>query len=383
MTTSPDRSRVIAGRYHLRSVLGTGSMGTVWSAYDEFLQRPVAVKEIRMPPGVPATHLHELRMRTLREARATAALSHPNVIILHDVVRENGDPFVVMELLPSHSLTTLLRKAGPLTVMQSAGIADAVAAALEAAHAAGVTHRDIKPGNVLICPDGRIKLTDFGIAHNVSEATMTHTGTVLGSPAFIAPEVASGAPVSHAADLWGLGATLFAAIEGHPPYDTDDNPLDIVTRIVHSDVPTSSPGPLAPIVHGLMTKEPTDRLSLSEVRHQISPLLAQSAHSLFPAEAFRDNGENDPDQQLDETTTHVILRSPEAELANETEPPNDEPLAMDPGPLPFTPSESDSEVSNKTLAKQSEEDKFALTVVAILVFLAAALIGFMLVRILI
>jgi serine/threonine protein kinase len=170
-------------------------MGTVWSAYDEFLHRPVAVKEVLLPPGVPASQADELRERTLREARAIAVLSHPNVIILHDVARENGEPFVVMELLPSRSLAHLLRDHGPLSVEQAAAVGNAVAAALEAAHAAGITHRDVKPGNVLVAADGRIKLTDFGIARNVSEATMTRTGMMLGSPAYIAPEVASGGAV--------------------------------------------------------------------------------------------------------------------------------------------------------------------------------------------
>lgn len=192
MSTSDEEPRIVAGRYRLRSVLGSGAMGTVWAAYDEFLQRMVAVKEVRLPPGVAASQADELRERTLREARAIAVLSHPNVIILHDVAREDGDPFVVMELLPSHSLAELLRDHGPLDVEQAAAMADAVAAALEAAHAAGITHRDVKPGNVLISSDGRIKLTDFGIARNVSEATMTRTGMMLGSPAYIAPEVASG-----------------------------------------------------------------------------------------------------------------------------------------------------------------------------------------------
>ena len=144
---------VVAGRYRLRSVLGSGSMGTVWSAYDEFLHRPVAVKEVLLPPGVPASQADELRERTLREARAIAVLSHPNVIILHDVARENGEPFVVMELLPSRSLAHLLRDHGPLSVEQAAAVGNAVAAALEAAHAAGITHRDVKPGNVLVAAD--------------------------------------------------------------------------------------------------------------------------------------------------------------------------------------------------------------------------------------
>lgn len=285
--TDNEEPRVVAGRYRLRSVLGSGSMGTVWSAYDEFLQRPVAVKEIRLPPGVTAGQADELRERTLREARAIAVLSHPNVIVLHDVARQDGEPFVVMELLPSHSLADLIREHGPLTVEQAAAVGDAVAAALEAAHAAGITHRDVKPGNVLVADDGRIKLTDFGIARNVSEATMTRTGMTLGSPAYIAPEIASGKAVTPGADLWGLGATLYNALEGHPPYDADGDPLETIGKVVRGEVPKPSPGPLAPVITGLMAKEPQDRLSLHQVRQQLYPLLTKAPRVLFGPEMFQ------------------------------------------------------------------------------------------------
>src|ERR1700754_3436378 len=199
--------RVVAGRYRLRRQLGSGSMGTVWEAYDEFLRRPVAVKEVLLPPGIPDAEADELRERTLREARAIAALSHPNVITLHDVARENGEPFVVTEYMPAHSLAELLRILGPLETAAAAAVGVAVAAGLAAAHEVGITHRDVKPGNVLVGGNGQVKLTDFGIARNVSERTMTRTGIMLGSPAYIAPEVAAGGAVTPAADLWGLGAT--------------------------------------------------------------------------------------------------------------------------------------------------------------------------------
>src|SRR5882757_4117713 len=195
---SDDRSRVIAGRYRLEHVLGNGSMGTVWAAYDEFLQRKVAVKEVLLPPGIPAGEADALRERTLREARAIAVLSHPNVVTLHDIARQDGEPFVVMELVPSRSLAEVVRQQGPLNTQQTAAVADAVAAGLEAAHRAGITHRDVKPGNVLVGDSGQIKLTDFGIARNVAENTMTSTGIMLGSPAYIAPEVASGQEVTPA-----------------------------------------------------------------------------------------------------------------------------------------------------------------------------------------
>ncbi len=330
-STGGDQPRVVAGRYRLRSVLGSGSMGTVWSAYDEFLHRPVAVKEMKVPPGIPAEQADELRERTLREARAIAVLSHPNVITLHDVARENDAPFVVMELLPSRSLAHLLRDHGPLTVEQAAAVGIAVAAALEAAHEAGITHRDVKPGNVLVASDGRIKLTDFGIARNVSEATMTRTGIMLGSPAYISPEVASGGAVTPNADLWGLGATLFAAVEGAPPYDADGDPLETVGKVVNGKVPRPKPGPLADVIAALMKKEPEKRISLREVRHRLYPKQTKATVDLFGPELFRTPDGKKTAAHLDATDTQVIKTvapkpdSPEQPAA----------LAADPGPLPF------------------------------------------------
>ena len=210
-------------------------MGTVWSAYDEVLHRAVAVKEVRLS-SVPVNERGIVRERTLREARATAMLSHPNVVTLYDVVEVNSEPYVVMELLPSRSLASYIGDRGTLTQPEAAEIGSAVASALTTAHRAGITHRDVKPGNVLIGENGQIKLTDFGIARNAAEQSMTQTGTVLGSPPYIAPEVAMGRAVGPAADLWGLGATLFACLEGRPPYDAGD-PVGTVTEVVHGDVP--------------------------------------------------------------------------------------------------------------------------------------------------
>ncbi|HEX2301091.1 MAG TPA: serine/threonine-protein kinase, partial [Pseudonocardiaceae bacterium] len=240
-------------------------MGTVWSAHDEVLGRAVAVKEVLLPPGIPDAEADVLRERSLREARAIAVLSHPNVVTLYDVVREGGAPFVVMELVASHSLAEMLRT-GPLPAPRVMTIGAAVAAALQAAHAAGITHRDVKPGNVLVAHDGRIKLTDFGIARNPADQTMTATGLMLGSPAYIAPEVASGGQVSPAADLWGLGATLFAAVEGRPPYDAGD-PLTTVSAVVLGEVPAPScSGVLGEVIRGLMVKDPAARMTLAQVR---------------------------------------------------------------------------------------------------------------------
>ncbi|MBW0106260.1 serine/threonine protein kinase, partial [Pseudonocardia sp. KRD-291] len=258
-------------------------MGTVWSGFDDVLQRRVAIKELKIPDGMPSGEEVELRERMMREARALAGLSHPNVVTVFDVLDSGGEPLVVMELVPSRDLASAIGELGRLNRAQAAVVGFGTAAALRAAHRAGITHRDVKPGNVLISDDGRIKLTDFGIARNESDAPMTSAGLVLGSPAYIAPEVAAGQPVTPAADLWGLGATLFAAIEGRPPYDVNGDPVQTITEVVDGEVPRpSEPGPVADVIAGLMVKEPDDRMPLDEVRARLRPLLADPDDPIFP-----------------------------------------------------------------------------------------------------
>ncbi|MDN5918915.1 MAG: serine/threonine protein kinase, partial [Pseudonocardia sp.] len=275
--------RQIAGRYRVDGPLGSGAMGTVWSGFDDVLQRRVAIKELKIPDGMPSGEEIELRERMMREARALAGLSHPNVVTVFDVLDSGGEPLVVMELVPSRNLASAIGELGRLDRAQAAVVGFGTAAALRAAHRAGITHRDVKPGNVLISDDGRIKLTDFGIARNESDAPMTSAGLVLGSPAYIAPEVAAGQPVTPAADLWGLGATLFAAVEGRPPYDVNGDPVQTITEVVDGDVPRlSEPGPVSDVIAGLMVKEPDDRMPLDEVRARLRPLLADPDDPIFP-----------------------------------------------------------------------------------------------------
>jgi serine/threonine protein kinase len=320
--------RVIAGRYRLLSLVGHGSMGTVWRAYDEYLRRPVAVKAVRLPPGMPQHEADELRERTMREARAIAVLSHPNVVTLHDIAQEDGDPFVVMEYVPGSSLAHLLRAHGPLDTTQAAAVTDAVAAALQAAHQAGITHRDVKPANVLVAEDGRIKLADFGIARNISEHTLTSTGITLGSPAYIAPEVASGGAVTHAADLWSLGATLFAAVEGHAPYDPEGDVIATLLEVVNGQVPKPvATGTMAELITGLMVRDIPARLSLAEVRRRIYPLLPEPGTSAFTTEAIA----RAESASADVPTRVTVSSTPDPRSLAQP------PLASDPGPLPFGP----------------------------------------------
>ncbi|HSU11347.1 MAG TPA: protein kinase, partial [Pseudonocardia sp.] len=258
-------------------------MGTVWSGYDEVLRRRVAVKELKVPPGIPQREAMAMRERMLREARALGGLSHPNVITVYDVVDAGGEPMVVLEMVPSRNLATLISEQGVLSTAQAAVVGFATSAALRAAHRAGITHRDVKPGNVLVAHDGQVKLTDFGIARNVADAPMTTAGLVLGSPAYIAPEVAAGQPVTPAADLWGLGATLFAAVEGRPPYDVRGDPVSTITEVVDGEVPRpSAGGPVTDVIAALMVKEPAKRMSLGEVRRRLRPLIGDPDDPLYP-----------------------------------------------------------------------------------------------------
>lgn len=332
MTDQPDQptltgQRLISGRYRLRRVLGQGAMGVVWLAYDEVLHRPVAIKEVQLPEGMPDAEANEARERMLREARAIAALTHPNVVAVYDVAKQGIEPFVVMELVKGRSLAQVITKTGRLNTEQTAVVADAVAAGLDTGHRRGITHRDVKPGNVLIGEDGQVKLTDFGISRNVSEVTMTQRGMILGTPAYMAPEVAAGQPVTTASDLWSLGATLFAAVEGRPPYDAGDV-LATVNEVVDGDVPhPSEPGPLADVITGLMVKDPDQRMSLMEVRRRIRPLLPEPGSVVFPP----DESEHDAGPVDNKPTTNLSGDKPAPTDVDAASPR----LAPDPGPLPF------------------------------------------------
>jgi hypothetical protein len=371
--------RLIAGRYRLRRVIGRGSMGVVWLGYDEVLHRQVAVKEVQLPAGMPEAEAGDARERTLREARAIAALTHPNVVAVYDVAKQGVEPFVVMELLRGRSLAQLIAQLDKLNAEQLAVVADAIAAGLEMAHRRGITHRDVKPGNVLVGEDGQVKLTDFGISRNVSEVTMTSSGLILGTPAFMAPEVAAGEEVTTAADLWSFGATLFAAVEGRPPYDKGDA-LATVNEVVHGEVPrVADDTPLADVITGLMAKDPTERMSVLEVRRRIRPLLPEFGRTVFPP----DDAEVDAGPVDNKPTTHLGTSRPAApaappRLAAEPgplpwavwSPSTGAPLAPAPGPLPF------QRVARPVRRGRSPVVVALLAVVAVVLFAAAAGGGF-------
>lgn len=265
---------VIGGRYSLRSAVGNGGMGTVWRAADTLLRRDVAVKEVVLPPGLAPSDRDAMYERTLREARAAAALQHPAVVQVYDVVTEGGRPWIVMELLEARSLAEMVIEDGPLAPRAVAKIGIALLGALEVAHANGVLHRDVKPANVLICTDGRCVLTDFGVARMPTDVQLTTPGMVLGSPHFISPERAMGQNFGPPSDLFSLGVTLYTAIEGRPPFDKGD-PIETMHSVVED--PPATPvrsGPLLTVLMGLLEKDPARRMDVPTARGLLRELLA-------------------------------------------------------------------------------------------------------------
>ncbi len=265
--------RTIGDRYTLEASVGSGGMGTVWRAHDKLLRRKVAVKEVLISPGLPAYERELLCERTLREARAAAALNHSSVVRVYDVVQDNERPWIVMELLEARSIAEIVKEDGPVAHRRVVEIGLAMLGALEAAHRVGVLHRDVKPGNVLLCSDGRVVLTDFGVARSPNETPLTSTGLLLGSPQYIAPERARGRPFGPPSDLFSLGATLYAAVEGRPPFDRGD-PLPTMTAVVCEPAdPMTLAGPLAPVLDGLIIKDPEDRWDINKTRAALRALL--------------------------------------------------------------------------------------------------------------
>ncbi|MER5792454.1 serine/threonine-protein kinase [Streptomyces sp. NPDC001980] len=272
---------LIAGRYRLADIIGSGGMGRVWRAHDEVLHRAVAIKELTAALYVSEGDQAILLARTRAEARAAARINHSAVVTVHDVLEHDGRPWIVMELVEGHSLADAVKEQGRIESREAARIGLWVLRALRAAHSAGVLHRDVKPGNVLIGRDGRVLLTDFGIAQIEGDTTITRTGEVVGSVDYLAPERVRGHDPGPSSDLWALGATLYTAVEGRSPFRRT-SPLTTMQAVVEDEAgEPPSAGPLGPVITALLRKEPAERPSPEEVEQ----MLAEAAEGRRPSGA--------------------------------------------------------------------------------------------------
>jgi serine/threonine protein kinase len=262
--TEPAGRRLVAERYELRSLLGRGGMGLVWLADDQLLHRSVALKEVIPSDTVSEKSRKAALRRALGEARAAARVHHDGVITIHDLVKEDGWPWIVMERLSGRTLAEAVKADGPLSIEQVTCVGLRLLDVLQATHAAGIIHRDVKPGNVYLCHSGRLVLTDFGIACPAGDDTRGTEYVFAGSPGYASPERLRGEQPEPAADLFSLGATLFTAVEGRPPFQKGDVLATIAAVIEDLQVPLLRAGPLRVVIEGLLAKDPDRRLSADE-----------------------------------------------------------------------------------------------------------------------
>ncbi|WP_404827281.1 MULTISPECIES: serine/threonine-protein kinase [Streptomyces] len=293
--------RLLAGRYRLADVLGRGGMGTVWRARDEVLGRTVAVKELRFPGGVEEDEKRRLITRTLREAKAIARIRNNGAVTVFDVVDEDDRPWIVMELVEGRSLAEVIRDDGALTPRRSAEVGLAVLDVLRAAHREGILHRDVKPSNVLMSDDGRVVLTDFGIAQVEGDPSVTSTGMLVGAPSYISPERARGHKPGPPADMWSLGGLLYACVEGVPPYDKGSAIATLTAVMTEPVDPPKSAGALEEVIYGLLVKNPAGRLDDAGAR----ALLLDVVHGP------EDTGPQAPEPALDATRAMALPTVPE------------------------------------------------------------------------
>lgn len=301
---------VIAGRYRLLGRVGHGADGAVWRAKDRRLDRTVAVKQLFHDSTGGTTESSRIRARAIREARVAARLRHPHAIVVHDVFEHDSTPYLVMEYLASRTLTDLIDQLGALAPDYVAQLGGQLASALAAAHDEGILHRDISPNNVLITTDGTAKIADFGVAHARGVGTMTGRGLVVGTPAYLAPEIADGAIADFPADVFALGATLYTALEGRPPFGTDENQLALLKRVAHGDItPPRTTGPVTDTVLRLLQLDPMARPTMDEA----AQLLAGPVTSR-PVSAASDSAGSGPPgpRRPAEAATRPVTRRPAA-----------------------------------------------------------------------
>jgi hypothetical protein len=283
-TDKPGSVRIVAGRYELRDRLGRGGMGVVWRAWDTELGREVAIKEVLVPEDLPPEERDAAHARVRREARSAARLSdEPGVVTVYDVLDDQGHPWVVMQLVQGRSLQEFLRDNGPLSPTDASRVATTLVRTLQAAHHKGIVHRDIKPGNVMLSNDGSVLLADFGIATVEGETAVTRTGTLVGSPEFLAPERmdtdTTGEPPS---DLWSLGITLYAAVEGQSPFQRDTLAATLGAVVSAPVPPPARAGALAPVIMGLLERNPQQRLTADQVTAMLQAATAATQQQWRP-----------------------------------------------------------------------------------------------------
>ncbi|WP_255431249.1 serine/threonine-protein kinase [Amycolatopsis sp. WAC 01376] len=269
---------MIAGHYRLVEQIGSGAMGVVWRAIDVRLERSVAVKQILPQPGVSEAERDNMRQRAMREAKNAARFQHPNAIVVFDIAEHGGDPCLVMEYLNGPSLSAIISDEGTLPLGRVAKIGEQVASALVAAHRAGIVHRDVKPGNILIDEAGTAKITDFGISRAAGDMTLTQTGLIGGTPAYLAPELARGSDPVPSSDVFALGATLYQAIEGQTPYGNSSNQLALLYAAANGQInPPQQAGPATALLMSLLRTEPTERPTMAEARERLAALAASES----------------------------------------------------------------------------------------------------------
>jgi tRNA A-37 threonylcarbamoyl transferase component Bud32 len=281
-----DEGRLVAGRYRIDGRIGTGAMGAVWQAHDEVLGRTVAIKQLLLQPHLDEHDAEDARQRTMREGRIAARLHHPNAISVFDVVTDdNGQPCLIMEYLNSTSLAAVLQDRRTLPPIEVARIGAQVAAALREAHAVGIVHRDIKPGNILLGANGTVKITDFGISRAKDDVTVTKTGMIAGTPAYLAPEVAIGGDPGPESDVFSLGSTLYAACEGQPPFGLSENTLSLLHAVAAGQInPPRQSGPLASVLAVLLHPEVEHRPTAEECEELLAAVARGETPLGGPAE---------------------------------------------------------------------------------------------------
>jgi eukaryotic-like serine/threonine-protein kinase len=275
-----ERQALIADRYRLLYRVGSGGMGVVWEALDERLERRVAVKQLRRQSDASTAEAELANKRAMREARLTARLQHPNAVPVFDAVEQDGQLWLIMQFVPSITLAAVLQEGGPLQPNEASQVGAQVASALAAAHAVGIVHRDVKPGNILITDDGTALISDFGIARALGDATLTTSGMVHGTPAYLAPEVARGNEANFASDVFSLGGTLYGAMEGTPPFGTDENSIALLHRVASGQFPPPQHcGPLTPLILEMLSPDPEARPSMRAVADNLARLAARARSS--------------------------------------------------------------------------------------------------------